>query len=134
MSRIVACVGAIVLDPAGRLLLVKRANPPAQGCWSLPGGRVEPGETDPQAVAREVLEETGLQVHVGRLVGRVERPGPHEVSYQIADYACDPQTDRLRAGDDAADAGWFGLDQVAGLTLSPGLLETLRDWRVLPES
>ncbi|MGI8799897.1 MAG: NUDIX hydrolase, partial [Pseudonocardia sp.] len=63
----VACVGAIVRDAAGRLLLVQRVNEPGAGRWSLPGGRVEPGETDQDAVVREVAEETGLQVRTTRL-------------------------------------------------------------------
>ena len=68
-ERTIRCVGALVHDSNGRLLLVRRANPPGEGMWSIPGGRVEPGETDEAAVTREVAEETGLSVTVGRLVG-----------------------------------------------------------------
>ena len=56
----VRCVGAVVHDAAGRLLMVRRANEPGRGQWSLPGGRVEPGESDASALARELREETGL--------------------------------------------------------------------------
>ena len=74
MERI-RCVGGIVRYADG-LLLVRRGQEPARGTWSVPGGRVEAGESDPAATAREMLEETGLVVEVGRLAGTVERDGP----------------------------------------------------------
>jgi 8-oxo-dGTP diphosphatase len=52
----IPCVGAIIKDQSGRLLLIRRRNEPGAGLWSVPGGRIEPGETDQQAVVREVLE------------------------------------------------------------------------------
>ncbi|HLL07775.1 MAG TPA: NUDIX domain-containing protein, partial [Nocardioidaceae bacterium] len=73
---LVPCVGAVVRDADGRLLMVLRGRPPGQGLWSLPGGRVEPGESKQGALAREVREETGLEVLVGDLLGSVQRPGP----------------------------------------------------------
>jgi 8-oxo-dGTP diphosphatase len=60
-------VGAFVFDPEGRVLLVERGQPPGAGLWTVPGGRLEPGETLAQGVAREVREETGLVVEVGAL-------------------------------------------------------------------
>ena len=51
----IACVGAVAFDAQGRLLLVKRANPPSQGLWSIPGGRVEPGESAEIDLVSEVL-------------------------------------------------------------------------------
>ncbi len=130
----IPCVGAIVHDPAGRLLLVRRGHEPARGSWSLPGGRVEPGESPPAAVVREVLEETGLVVVVLALVGAVERAAPGGGVYVIEDHACRPVGGELRAGDDADDVAWFdaeALDAVRG-ELSPGLLEVLGQWSVLP--
>jgi 8-oxo-dGTP diphosphatase len=127
----VRCVGAIVRDGDGRLLVVQRANPPAAGSWSLPGGRVEDGETDIVAAAREIREETGLDVAVGELVGSVERDGGDGVVYAIRDYACTVRGGRLVAGDDAADARWVTPAELAALDCSPGLVGTLTAWGVL---
>lgn len=131
----VPCVGALVYDDHGRLLLVQRANPPAAGSWSLPGGRVEPGEDDAAAVAREVAEETGLAVDVHHLVGQVERDAPDRRVYVIRDYACTlrPGTrGRAVAGDDAADIRWVDRDGLAQLHLAPLLRETLTEWDAMP--
>jgi ADP-ribose pyrophosphatase YjhB (NUDIX family) len=128
---IVPCVGAVVRDDAGRLLLVRRARLPAAGRWSLPGGRVEVGETAEQALAREVREETGLEVTVGRFIGSVRRPGPADATYHIADHECAVRGGHLQAGDDAAAVAWFAPEQLPGLPLTDGLLEALAEWRVL---
>lgn len=121
--------------PDGRILLVRRANPPAQGCWSVPGGRVEPGEDDAAATAREVLEETALPVLVGELVGTVERDAPDGSVFVIRDYRCRPVDDAVTAavvaGDDAADVGWFTPAQVRELDCAPGLVEALEEWGLL---
>jgi ADP-ribose pyrophosphatase YjhB (NUDIX family) len=127
----VPCVGAVIRDDDGRLLLVQRARPPAAGTWSLPGGRVERGEDDTAAVVREVREETGLDVAVGELVGTVERSPGAGVVYVINDYACQVTGGTLRPGDDAADARWCTPAEVRGLPTSPELVETLESWNVL---
>src|SRR5258707_14303163 len=74
-TRVIACVGAVIEDDAGRLLLIKRGHDPGRGLWSVPGGRVEAGETAEEAVVREVREETGLIVVTGPLIGSVRLPG-----------------------------------------------------------
>jgi 8-oxo-dGTP diphosphatase len=138
-SRRIDCVGAIVVDDRGdavRLLLVRRGHEPAKGTWSVPGGRVEAGETDLTATVREVLEETGLRVSVGRLVGTVQRDAPGGGVYVIRDYLCraDPEPSgpgEVRAGDDAADAAWFTPEQIAGLDTAPGLVDALSAWGIL---
>lgn len=130
----VRCVGAIVHDERGRLLMVRRGHAPSAGTWSVPGGRVEPGESDADAVVREVHEETGLEVRPGDLVGHVERPGPDGVVYDIFDYAAESVSGRLAAGTDAADARWVAADEIATLECSPGLVEELRAWGVLASS
>ena len=129
----VPCVGAIVRDQAGRLLVIQRANPPAAGRWSIPGGRVEPGESDQQALLREMSEETGLVVDVGEMVGIVERDGPGGSVYVVHDYSCIVIGGELTPGDDAADARWVTEAELAGLECSPGLRESLTEWGVLSE-
>ena len=129
----VPCVGAIVRDQAGRLLVIQRANPPAAGRWSIPGGRVEPGESDQQALRREMSEETGLVVDVAEMVGIVERDGPGGSVYVIHDYSCIVVGGELTPGDDAADARWVTEAELAGLECSPGLRESLTEWGVLSE-
>lgn len=133
----VPCVGGIVLDGTGRLLMVRRGHEPDRGRWSLPGGRVEPGESDEEATVREVREETGLDVEVlGDPVGGVELPLSGDRVAVVVDFRCRPlpgtdPTD-LRAGDDADDAGWFTDDQVRDLDCSPGLVDQLVIWGILP--
>jgi 8-oxo-dGTP diphosphatase len=129
-SRI-RCVGAIITDDTGRLLLIRRGHEPEEGRWSLPGGRVRPGESDPEAVAREIREETGLRVEPGRLIGEVERPGPGGTIFDIHDYAATVSGGLLAAGDDAADARWVDPGDVGNLPLTSGLAETLTVWGVL---
>ncbi|EHR49259.1 ADP-ribose pyrophosphatase [Saccharomonospora marina XMU15] len=129
----VRAVGGIVHDEQGRLLLVRRANEPARGRWSLPGGRVEAGETDATAVARELREETGLSVRPGALLGTLFR-GP----YEIFDYACVVQGGQLLAGDDADEVRWVDAEAFEELAragvLTDGLPELLRAWNALPKA
>ncbi|WP_189258788.1 NUDIX hydrolase [Lentzea flava] len=132
-ERTIRCVGAIVHDSNGRLLLVRRANPPGEGMWSIPGGRVESGESDETAVTREVTEETGLSVTVGRLVGSVERPAPNGV-FLIFDYECQVTSGVLRAGDDASDVAWVDSATLATLPTADGLVQALSDWNCLPRA
>ena len=122
----VRCVGALAYDQ-GRLLLILRGHEPGTGLWSVPGGRVERGETDSQALVREMAEETGLTVEPGPLVGRVLR-GP----YAIADYHCTVMGGTLQAGDDARDARFVDRAAFTALPLVDGLLVTLGAWGALP--
>ncbi|MEJ3656762.1 NUDIX hydrolase [Actinomycetes bacterium KLBMP 9759] len=123
----VPCVGGLTYDPDGRLLLVQRGNEPGRGLWSIPGGRIEPGETHEAALVREMQEETGLVVHIERLIGVV-----HRVRFEISDYRCSVVGGELRAGDDALDARWCSAADLAELPLVAGLLETLTEWNALP--
>lgn len=128
------CVGGIVVDAAGRFLMIKRGQEPAKGRWSVPGGRKEAGESDEAATIREVGEETGLRVIVERLVGTVERDAPDGSVYVIRDYRCAPvdgvDPAVVQAGDDADDAGWFTEQEVRRLDCSPGLLAAFDEWGV----
>src|SRR5258708_27269439 len=115
-ARRVPCVGAVIKDGAGGLLLIKRGHEPGAGLWSLPGGRIEPGETDQQAVGREILEETGLLVACGRLVGTAGLPGRDGAVIDIRDYLAVVTGGKLAAGDDAPDGRWGA---AADLSLPP---------------
>ena len=127
----IPCVGAIIRDAAGRLLLIRRGHEPEAGSWSLPGGRVEPGESDAQALVWEMREETGLIVQPGPLVGAVERPGPGGGVLDIRDYAATVIGGTLAAVDDAVDARWVAAADVARLALTTGLADALTTWGVL---
>ena len=130
--REIPCVGAIVRDDRGRLLLIRRANPPAQGQWSLPGGRVEHGESLEDAVARELREETGLTGVVDRHVGDVRRDAPGGGVYVIRDFLMVVDgSPRVTAGDDASDAAWFTAAEVRELDTSMGLVAALVEWGML---
>jgi 8-oxo-dGTP diphosphatase len=121
----VRAVGAVITRSDGRLLLIKRGNEPGRGLWSLPGGRIEPGESDVAAVAREVLEETGLVVTVGALAGRVQRG-----RYDISDYFATVVSGELAAATDALDAVW---DNPRSRVTTPGLVEALASWGLIFE-
>jgi ADP-ribose pyrophosphatase YjhB (NUDIX family) len=124
-------VGAVVKDDQGRLLLIKRGHAPGAGLWSLPGGRIEPGETDTEALVREMREETGLVIDPGRLIGTVRRPARDGAVFDIRDYAATVTGGTLRPGDDAADARWVDDRELKALPITEGLVEILTSWGVL---
>jgi len=124
------CVGAIVVDE-GDLLLIRRGRGPAQGEWAIPGGRVQPGELLAEAVVRELLEETGLEGICEDLVGWAERIG-EDHHFVILDFRVTLlERQEPTAGDDAAEAAWVPLVDVAELNLAEGLAEFLHDHGIL---
>jgi len=129
-ERPLVAVGALVFDASGRVLLIQRGHPPGLGKWSLPGGAVEAGETLRAACAREVREETGLEVEVGPMVEWLERITPGEggrarFHYVILDFMAEVRGGALRPGDDCAAALWVTLDEAAALSTTEGLLDVL---------
>ncbi|MQA10813.1 MAG: NUDIX domain-containing protein [Pseudonocardiaceae bacterium] len=133
--RRIRSVSGIVFDSAGRLLLAQRGSGPAIGLWSLPGGKVESGETDEQALIRELREETGLYVTVGRLRFTVHRPSAGSV-YEIHCYDCAAHGGQPRPGDDATALRWVDAAAFQALdaegSLTEGLGVTLRQHAALP--
>ncbi len=127
-DQVIQCVGAVIRDAAGRLLLIRRGHEPGAGLWSLPGGRIEPGESDQQAVVREIAEETGLAVTCGGLLGSATLPGTAGTIIEVRDYRAVVTGGELRAGDDAADARWVAPGEMATLPLTAGLAGLLRAW------
>ena len=130
VRRPILGVGGLVFDQ-GRILLVKRGAPPAKGAWSLPGGKLRQGESLAAGVAREMLEETGLIVATGELVAVYERlPCPGEAGgdahYVVLDYLCEATGGKLRAGDDADQAGWFAVGELGGIRLTAGAAAVIR--------
>lgn len=124
-------VGLVARDRHGRLLLVRRGNPPAQGSWSLPGGRVEAGETLAEAAARELREETGLVARIGEVAGVVERIG-EGYHYVIADLWAELDDPEPVAASDVDDAILVELEALPHLNLTPGLAEFLAGIGVWP--
>lgn len=129
--RRVRAAGAVITDAAGRVLLVLRGHEPQSGRWSIPGGRVEPGETPAEAAAREVLEETGLTVRVVRELGVVELPWGDGVVFEAHDFLAEILSGELRAADDAADAEWFTPGELTTVPLTEGLIDWLRTFGVI---
>jgi 8-oxo-dGTP diphosphatase len=113
-----------VVMAGDKVLLVKRGRPPAQGIWSIPGGAVEVGESLEEALIREIMEETGIDIEVGPLVEVVERiflddDGKVEYHYVILDYLCFASLVEPKAGSDAAQAIWVRFDDLSQAGLTP---------------
>jgi 8-oxo-dGTP diphosphatase len=120
----VVAIGGFVFDNEGRVLLVERGNPPGVGLWTVPGGKLEPGETLVQGVAREVREETGVVVEVGTLACVVEHmsDGYH---YVILDYVARPIGGTLAHASDVTSAKFVDEGELATLPLTNGLAELI---------
>jgi ADP-ribose pyrophosphatase YjhB (NUDIX family) len=102
-------VAAVIPEAGGKVALVRRAMRPRRGTWVFPGGYVDQGETVEQAARREVWEETGLTVELGRMVGVYSREGEETVLVVYAGHVTGGQ---LAAGEEEMDAGWFSPDDL----------------------
>jgi ADP-ribose pyrophosphatase YjhB (NUDIX family) len=127
-SHPVVGVGAVIVDDERRVVLVKRTREPLAGQWSLPGGRLELGETLEAGTAREILEETGLVVEVGPVVEVFDRILVDEDArvrfhFVLVDYLCHPRGGRLEAGSDVAAVRWAEPASLAAL----GVADKARD-------
>jgi ADP-ribose pyrophosphatase YjhB (NUDIX family) len=122
-------VGAIIIEN-DRVVLVKRAHPPLQAQWSIPGGVLEVGELMREAAGREAREETGLVVEPGELLGvydRVLRDGEKRVQYHyvLIDFLCRRVAGDLMAGGDAAEVRWFARAELSALKLAEDTLDVI---------
>ena len=115
-------VGAVIVD-GPRVVLVRRGSEPLAGHWSLPGGAVEIGETLEACVAREMLEETGLEVAVGPVIDVFDRitrdtEGRVQYHYVLVDYLCRVVGGTLQAGSDVEAAVWADASELSGYHLA----------------
>jgi ADP-ribose pyrophosphatase YjhB (NUDIX family) len=123
-------IGAIIIE-GSRVLLVKRAHPPLQAQWSIPGGVLEVGELVHEAAIREVREETGLAVAPGELLGvydRILRDPEQRVQYHyvLIDFLCRRTGGDLLAADDAAEVRWFTPGELPSLRLAEDTLDVIQ--------
>ncbi len=123
-NPVVAAAAIIVQDE--HILLIQRGNPPQQGRWTLPGGKVEHGESLQEAVRREVAEETGYLVEVGAELIQLTVPTGDGRHFQIHDFAATVIGGELVVGDDAADARWVRLAELGDYPLTSNLRHYLR--------
>jgi 8-oxo-dGTP diphosphatase len=123
-------VGAIIIEDS-RVVLVKRAHPPLQAEWSIPGGVLEVGELVRDAAAREAREETGLIVEPGELLGvydRILRNAEQRVQYHyvLIDFLCRRVGGDLTAASDAAEVRWFTRQELTALKLAEDTADVIR--------
>ena len=125
-------VGALVESEFG-ILLVKRAKPPSQGLWAIPGGKVKWGETLQQAAEREIFEETNVIIKAGAPVYVFEliEQGADSIDYHyvVIDLIADYVSGQPKAQDDANDAAWFDIDNLDKETVDYNTLRFLEAWR-----
>ena len=123
-------VGAVVLRD-GEVLIVRRANPPRQGEWSIPGGALELGEKLRDGIAREVLEETGLAVEVGPVLDVFDSIVPDadgriQYHYVLIDYLCHSQSGTALAASDASELRWARLEELPALGMKQFTIDVIR--------
>jgi len=121
-ERPVVGVGGVVIS-GRRALLVRRAKPPLEGEWSIPGGMLETGETIVEGVRRELAEETGIEVRVNGLIEVFERisldeAGKHKYHYVVLDYFCEALQGDARPGSDAKEIAWVSEEELGEYPLA----------------
>lgn len=123
-------VGGVIIK-TDRVLVVRRANPPLQGQWSIPGGLVDTGETTKEAVIREIREETTLNIEPVELVEvfeRILRDSDSRVQYHfvVIDYLCRLVSGEPHAGTDVSEVRWARFEELNGLGITPETTSVIR--------
>lgn len=131
-SRPIVGVGAFVVHE-GKVLLIRRGTPPAEGLWSLPGGRQETGETAEQALEREIFEECGIRIKARAPIAVVDSiytdsAGKVKYHYVIIDFWAEYRGGQLQPATDAAAARWIPINKINSYPLSKGLKEFIAAW------
>jgi ADP-ribose pyrophosphatase YjhB (NUDIX family) len=129
-DRPIVGVGAVVVD-GGRALVVRRATEPLKGQWSIPGGMLELGEKLREGIAREVKEETGLEVEVFDVLDVFDsifpdREGRTQYHYVLIDFLCRPSGGDLRAGSDVSEAKWVTGEEAGNLEMKQATVRVIR--------
>ena len=124
-NRLIPAASAVVADDAGRMLLIKRTD---NGLWTIPGGAMEPGENIADCCRREVLEESGIEVAITRLIGIYSNPR-HVVEYADGEvrqqfsvcFACRPVAGEIHTSDESSEVGYFTLAELATMEIHPSI-------------
>ncbi len=118
-----------ILERNGRFLLIRRINPPSADLFAFPGGRGEPGETPAETALREFLEETGIAVTDPELFATYDLKTESDVGEVLSHFFLSvflvkaDETSEAIAADDAADPGWYTVDEIRSLPVPPSVLE-----------
>ncbi len=123
----IPAAGVIIINERRQILLVQRGHEPQRGRWTVPGGRIEPGESAAQAAVREAFEETGLRVRIEREVLNVRLPTGDGREFDVHDFLATAVGGDLAAGDDADDVRWFTQEELSRLPLTENLLGFLKE-------
>jgi 8-oxo-dGTP diphosphatase len=124
-------VGGVVIKE-DRVLLVRRGKPPSEGEWAIPGGSVELGETLQEAVQREILEETGITIRVGKDPIHVfddvrkDNAGHIRFHYVILDFSGEFLRGEVKAADDAKDARWVSPEDFSQLNINTNTVKLMK--------
>ncbi len=129
-----------ILEREGRYLLIRRRNPPSADLYAFPGGRAEPGETPAETALREFLEETGIEARDPQLFATYDLE-TRDANGQLVSHFflsvfrvnADVTTEAI-AADDAADAGWFSLDDIRRLPVPPSVVDCAERLAALTEA
>jgi ADP-ribose pyrophosphatase YjhB (NUDIX family) len=119
----------VVIEREGKLLLICRDNDPEKGKWSFPAGFVDGGEAPAHAAAREVEEETGLQVRITSLLDVVARDNQTEGADIVIVYRAEVTGGELAPGDDAAEVRYFGPDEIPELANFASVRRIVARWK-----